>query len=615
MIVTLSVLGLSILLFIRGKIRADLVALCGLVIFMVAGILTPDEALSGFSNPVVIMMIGLFIVGGGVLQTGLADMISKRLVMLAGDSHWKVYLLVMLVTAGIGGFVSNTGTVALMLPIVVSMAVSSGMSPSRLLMPVAFASSMGGMMTLIGTPPNLVISNELVKAGYPELSFFVFSKVGLIIIIVGVAALWFLSKKFLNKTEEKSGNRGRTKSLEDLAREYHLYDNRHVFYIGAHSPLAGQSIKSLDIAEKYRVIVVEIAQRIDRRLMFSKTVQQTLASPDTIFQGGDRLAISGKEEDVRKFAETFNLKHVLNPDRATKIESGFDFENIGIAEVVVLSNSRLVNKTVQDTGFRENYQINVLGIQRNNQYILHNLKDEKILAGDALLVQGGWKNIARLDSHMTGLVIIGQPLAEASKVRLDYKAPIAAIIMLGMVISMVFNLLPVVTAVMLAGILMIFTGCLRNVEAAFQTINWESALLIAAMIPMATALEKTGVSNWVAVNLAETLGGLGPIYLLAGIYLATSTLTLFINNTATAVLFAPIALQIALGMGVSPYPFLFAVTIAASMSFASPFSTAPNALVMSAGRYTFVDYLRVGLPLQLLFFILMTILLPLIFPF
>lgn len=615
MIITLSVLVLSILLFIRGKIRADLVALCGLVILMVTGVLTPDEALSGFSNPVVIMMIGLFIVGGGVLQTGLADMISKRLVLMAGNSHWKMYLLIMLVTAGIGGFVSNTGTVALMLPIVVSMAVSSGMNPSRLLMPVAFASSMGGMMTLIGTPPNLVISNELVKAGYPELNFFVFSKVGIIIIIVGIVALWFLSKKFLNKTKEKSSKHQLTKSLEDLAREYHLYDNRHVFYVSAHSSIAGHSIQDLDLAAKYRVIVVEIAQRIDRRLLFSKTAQQTLASPDTIFQAGDRIAISGKEEDVRKFAETFKLKHVLHPDRAAKIPSGFDFENIGIAEVVVLSNSRLVNKTVQDTGFRENYQINVLGIQRNNQYILQNLKGEKILAGDALLVQGDWNNIARLDSHMTGLVIIGQPLAEASKIRLDYKAPVAAIIMVGMVLSMVFNLLPVVTAVMLAGILMIFTGCLRNVEAAFQTINWESALLIAAMIPMATALEKTGVSNWVAINLAESLGGLGPIYLLAGIYLATSALTLFINNTATAVLFAPIALQIALGIGVSPYPFLFAVTIAASMSFASPFSTAPNALVMSAGRYTFVDYLRVGLPLQLLFFVLMTLLLPLIFPF
>src|SRR5690554_5900917 len=520
MVITLSVLVLSIILFIQGKVRADLVALCGLVVLMVSNVLDPEEALAGFSNPTVIMMVGLFIVGGGVLHTGLADMISRKLVQISGDTPWKVYGMMMLATAGIGGFVSNTGTVALMLPIVVSMALSAKMNPSRLLMPMAFASSMGGMMTLIGTPPNLVISNELVQAGYGELGFFEFSKAGIIVVVVGTVVLWFLSGKFLNRKGERAGPQQASKSLEELAREYHLYENRFVFSVPA-SSLEGRRIRDLDIAARFGVIVLDITKKVDARRLFAKTERQTLASPDTVFELGDRIAVSGPEEHVRAFAEEFGLKYVWNPRAPQSFQTppdagsektaaqtapaapaaparpSIDFEDIGIAEVVVLSNSRLVNKLVRDTGFREGYGINVLGIQRNNHYMLDQLKDEKIHAGDALLVQGEWKNIARLDEQMLGLVVIGQPLLEASKVKLDYKAPLAALIMVGMVMSMVLNLLPAVTAVMLAGILMIFSGCLRNLEAAFQTINWESILLISAMIPMATALEKTGVSGWV----------------------------------------------------------------------------------------------------------------------
>jgi len=618
MLITLLVLGISIILFIRGGIRADLVALCGLIALMVAGILTPDEALSGFSNPVVVMMIGLFIVGGGVLQTGLADSMSKRLIYFAGTSTWKIYLFIMLATAGIGAFVSNTGTVALMMPVVVSLAVSANLNPSRLLMPIAFASSMGGMMTLIGTPPNLIISNELVKAGYAPLGFFTFSKVGIIIVLVGIIALWFLSKKFLNLDPRKDEHTGKFKSTADLVREYHLSEGTYCVSVPRGSGIIGNRLDELNIVQRFNLIVLKIERKSDRKRPFSKNTEHKLASPSLEFEYGDRIYLRGKQSDIQRFIEDFFLKTVVKKDASSAGEpndSSYSFGNIGIAEVVVLSNSRMVNKKVRDTAFRENFGLNILGIQRNNRYLLENLKDEKLHAGDAILIQGDWENISRLDQQMLGLVVIGQPLKEASKVRIDEKAPLAALIMLGMVALMVLDILPAVTAVMLAAIVMVLAGCLRNVEAAFQTINWESVLLIGSMMPMALALEKTGVSDWVAGQLTSGLGDLGPIYLLGGIYLVTSMLTLFINNTATAVLLAPLAIQVSQSMDLSPYPFLFAVTIAASMCFASPFSTPPNALVMSAGRYTFLDYVRVGLPLQLLFFVLMTLLLPRIFPF
>lgn len=269
------------------------------------------------------------------------------------------------------------------------------------------------------------------------------------------------------------------------------------------------------------------------------------------------------------------------------------------------------------SGFRENYSINILGIQRKRDYLLKNLKDEKMHSGDILLVQGSWANIARLGEDQSQWVVLGQPLAEAAKVTLNHKAPVAALIMLGMIVTMMFDFIPVapVTAVIIAALLMVLTGCFRNVEEAYKTINWESIVLIAGMLPMSLALEKTGASEVVSQSLVNGLGVYGPFALLAGIYFTTSLMTMFISNTATAVLLAPIALHSAVQLGLSPYPFLFAVTVAASMCFASPFSTPPNALVMPAGRYTFMDYVKVGLPLQIIMGVVMVFVLPLLFPF
>ncbi len=258
-----------------------------------------------------------------------------------------------------------------------------------------------------------------------------------------------------------------------------------------------------------------------------------------------------------------------------------------------------------------------MGIRRKKEYILRELGRERMHSGDVLLVQGAWQDIARISREDSDWVVLGQPLAEAAKVTLDYKAPIAAAIMVLMVAMMVFDFIPVapVTAVMIAGLLMVLTGCFRNVEAAYKTINWETIVLFAAMLPMSLALEKTGASEYISNSLVSGLGSYGPIVLMAGIYFTTSLMTMFISNTVTAVLMAPIALQSAIQIGVSPVPFLFAVTVAASMCFASPFSTPPNALVMPAGQYTFMDYIKVGLPLQIIMGVVMVFVLPLLFPF
>lgn len=614
---TLSILFLAVVFFISGKLRSDIVALCSLVALILCGIITPDEALAGFSNPVLIMMIGLFVVGGAIFQTGLAKMISSKLMKLAGNSETRLFLLVMIVTSMMGAFVSNTGTVAIMIPIVVSMAMSVKMNPSRLLMPLAFASSMSGMMTLIGTPPNLIINKELIDKGYDGLEFFTFLPVGLICILVGTVILLPLSKRFLSKPAALSGASASSgKSLKTLVKEYGIANNLHRLSVEQGSLVVGKSIGDLNIREQYGLNIIEVRMvEHSQRKFLSKNVVQKAADPDTIMGVGDIVYLSGTMEQVKTFASDYKL--TVMPYDENEERTGLDFYDIGVAEIVLMPSSTVVNKSIKEVEFRTKYNVSVLGICRKNKYILDNIADEKIHSGDVLLVQGTWSNIAGLEQETNEWIVVGRPLEEAAKVTLDYKAPVAAMIMVGMIAVMVFDFIPIepVTAVMIAGLLMVLTGCFRNVEAAYKTINWESVVLIGAMMPMSTALENTGISKELSLLLANNLGGYSPILLLAGIYFTTSLLTMFISNTATAVLMAPIAMQCAQNIGVSPVPLLFAVTLGASLCFASPFSTPPNALVMPAGQYKFSDYVKVGLPLQVILGIVMVLLLPLLFPF
>ena len=614
MIETLVVLFLTMVFFISGKIRSDIVALCALVALIIMDILTPEEALAGFSNTVIVMMIGLFVVGGAIFQTGLAKMISSKLMRLAGNSEKRLFILVMAVTSLMGAFVSNTGTVAIMIPIVVSMAMSVKMNPSRLLMPLAFASSMSGMMTLIGTPPNLVINEELIKNGYEGLGFFTFLPVGLICAVVGTLLLLPLSKKYLSKPGALSGASASSgKSLKTLVKEYGIANSLHRVQVNQGSLAAGKMIGELDIRKNYSLTIIEVRHvEKGQRNILKKTVQQA-ADSDTMLRVDDILYISGAGELVNKFVADYKLELLPESDS----DKALDFYDIGVAEIVLLPSSSVLNKTVREAEFRTKYNVNVLGICRKNKYILQGIGEVSIQGGDVLLVQGTWENIANLEKENNEWIVVGRPLEEAAKVTLDYKAPVAAVIMVAMVAVMVFDFIPVapVTAVMVAGLLMVLTGCFRNVEAAYKTINWESIVLIAAMMPMSTALQKTGISEWISQSLVASLGGFNPTVLLAAIYFTTSFLTMFISNTATAVLMAPMAMSCAQSMGVSPVPMLFAVTLGASLCFASPFSTPPNALVKPAGQYTFSDYIKVGLPLQLILGIVMIFVLPLLFPF
>ena len=638
-------------MFIWGRVRADIVALTALAALLVFGILTPTEALAGFSSPIIIMMIGLFVVGGAIMQTGLAKLTGNKLMALSHGNETITFLLVMLVTSFIGAFVSNTGTVALMMPIIMSLASASGMQSSRFLMPLAFAGSLGGMLTLIGTPPNLVIDEALTDAGFEPLAFFSFFPVGIIVIAIGIIVLMPLSRIFLSKKQNGKGKK-KSKSLDDLVDEYRLLDNLHRYIVPSKRPSAtaekngkrtsaaldengepmdivGKTLKQLSIQKRYGVSILEIRNEKKSRLGLVKDINQNMAKSSSVISEGDTIYVMGSEEQQKRFAKDYSLRKMKD----VKI----DFYDLGLTEIVVMPTSNFVGLRIGEANLRKRFGINVLGIKRggidglsikrgnekdgnsshSEEYITENLIERKLRVGDVLLVQGEWTNLSHLTADTTNWVVLGQPEKTADKVLLDYKAPVAALIMLLMIAMMVFDFIPVapVTAVIVAGLLTVFAGCFRNVEAAYKTINWESIVLIAAMMPMSTALEKTGASALVSQTLVDSLGSMGPTALLAGIYFTTSLMTMFISNTATAVLMAPIALVAAQQVGVSPYAFLFAVTLGASMCFASPYSTPPNALVMKAGGYTFMDYVKVGLPLQIIIGVVMTFVLPLLFPY
>ena len=591
-----------------GRIRSDVIALCSMLALVLTGIITPEEGLAGFSNSVVIMIAGLFIVGGAITQTGLARLIGNKVLSLAGESEVRLFYLVIIVTILLGLFVSNTGTVAILMPIVVTIASQSGVDARRLLMPMAFACSISGMMTLIGTPPTLIVHNSLIESGHEGLHFFTTLPVGLVILLICGTLLRPLSKLLARSGETATDTKRMRKSPEQLSRQYNLLEDLYRLRIEEGSFLRKKTLAELDLTGRFHCSVIGVkGVHLGARAM--------VPTAETMLHRGFVLHVSGAYEDVQRLAEEACLTFLDDEQEGQRTFSGqLSFSEYGLAEVVVKHGSRLVGRHISDTGLRQTYGISVVGLQRNRSYITHRLSRATLQEGDMLLVQGTWEDIERLGGQEADLILLGEPATEASKAIISERGPVAAVIIFLMILAMILDWLPPVMAVLIADILLILTRCFRSVKDAIGTISWESVILFAAMIPLATAMDNTGLSAMISGGIVSGLGTYGPYAVLAGIMLGTQVLTMFISNTATAVLFAPIALQAASALGVSPIPFMIGVSVAASMCFMSPFSTPPNAMVMSVGKYSFMDYVRVGLPLQVVVIAAMVWLLPLFYP-
>ena len=601
------------MLFMTNRLRGDLVALMALLAFVILGILTPAEALAGFSNSVVIMIAGLFVIGAGILRTGLASMAGNLLLKWSGDSELKLFILLLVIVASVGAFMSNTGTVALMLPIVVSIAMSINVSPSKFLMPLSYIASMSGLMTLIASPPNLIVSQILVDNGYEKLGFFTITPIGIIATITVIVYLVVVRNTLLpNEQNCTQSDVNYQLSPKKLAKDYAISDKLFRVVISADSPIIGKALADLKLPATYHIYVMKIQRRASEGINLLSMTYQEMAGPTSVIHENDVLYVQGIAPNVEDFVMKNGLQLEMLRDHDMK---ELISKKIGVAEVLLTPTSKLIGEKISKINFREKYNLNILGINRKGAYVLQNMAQQKLRFGDAILVQGTWEDIDLLSRETQDVVVVGQPHEHAGLAAANGKAWIAGVIMLLVVGLMIFEVFDAVISVLIGAVLMVITGCLRNMDDAYRKMNFESIVLVAAMLPMATALEKTGGMTVLSNAIVDVLGDFGPYGVLMGVYALTVVFGQFISNTATAVLFAPIAMTAAITMDANPYTFMIAVAAASGMAFATPIASPTNSLVMTAGSYKFIDFMKVGIPLQIIMFVVMMIVVPLLFPF
>jgi di/tricarboxylate transporter len=616
--IALGILVVAIILFVSEWLRVDVVAMGVMVALTLTGLLSAQESISGFSNPAVLTIASLFIVGGAVLQTGLAGMIGERILLVAGSDPARLTVFVMGSVALLSGFMSDTGTVAVLLPAIISLALGARMSTSKLLIPLSYGSLLGGAATLIGTPPNIIVSDLLREQGLRPFQFFDYTPLGLCLFAAGVAFMLLVGRHMLPDYQPKQDVQ-RVETPEELMAIYRLPDNLFRLRVRRGSDLIDQTVAASRMRQDFGVTVLDIrrpqparpvAKIGERRLILESNGYESVApTPNTVFEQDDILIVQGSPNDIAHAAASLNLG--VQPAQAED-DNALISNEAGIAEVLLPPRSSLVGKTLVETRFGTLYRLTVLGIQRPGTEGELDLKTTELRFGDTLLVQGPWRNILALKNQPRDFVVMGQP-EELIGAPARGKAPLAMLVLAGMLALMITEVVPLVAASMLAALVMILTGCL-TIDEAYEAVDWKSIVLVAGMLPMSIALERVGLVNLVAQGLTESLGNLGPAVLLGGLFLLTSFFTQLLSNTATTVLIAPIALASAQQLGVQPYAFMMAVAVAASMAFATPVASPVNTLVMGAGHYRFSDYIKVGVPMILITLIVSLLVLPLLFP-
>ncbi|HHP2567044.1 TPA: SLC13 family permease [Klebsiella pneumoniae] len=602
----LSLLAIAIVLFATGKVRMDAIALMVIVAFVLSGTLTLNEAFSGFSDPNVILIAALFIIGDGLVRTGVATKMGAWLVSVAGNSETKMLIYLMLTVAGLGAFMSSTGVVAIFIPVVLSVSARMNTSPSRLMMPLSFAGLISGMMTLVATPPNLVVNSELLREGLHGFSFFSVTPIGLVVLILGI--VYMLAVRFMLKTDNGDSARdGRKRStFRDLIREYHLTGRARRLAIRPGSPMIGQRLDDLKLRERYcaNVIGVERWRRFRRVIVNVNGVSE--------FRARDVLLIdmSASDVDLRQFCgeqmlEPMVLRGEYFADQAL---------DVGMAEVALIPDSEMIGKTVREIAFRTRFGLNIVGMKRDGKAMDGSVVDEPLQLGDILLVVGNWRQIALLAKRGRDFVVLNMPVEVDDASPAHSQAPHAIFCLVLMVALMLTDEIPNPIAAIIACLLMGKFRCI-NAESAYKAIHWPSIILIVGMMPFALALQKTGGVDLVVKGLMDVAGGEGPYLMLGCLFMMCAAIGLFISNTATAVLMAPIALAAAKSMGVSPYPFAMVVAMAASAAFMTPVSSPVNTLVLGPGKYSFSDFVKIGVPFTILVMVVCVLLIPVLFPF
>lgn len=601
-----SLLLITILLFISGKLRMDVIALLVIIVFVLSGTLTLQEATLGFSDPNIILIAALFVIGEGLVRTGVALNMGEWLIRMAGSSETKMLVLLMVTVAGLGAFMSSTGVVAIFIPVVLSVAAKMGSSPGRLMMPLSFAGLISGMMTLVATPPNLVVNSELLREGLKGFSFFDVTPVGIVALILGigymlVARFWLVTPK-----SGQGSKQPRRRTYRDLIRDYKLSGRARRLGLRPGSPLIGKRLDDLQLRERFGINVVGLERwRKFRRVMVPVTGTTEFRARDVLL-----IDMSAAGVDLREFCS----EHLLEPMILRGEYFSDRAQDVGMAEAVIIPDSELPGKTLREIAFRTRYDTSVVGIRRRGEVLEGMLTHHPLEMGDTLLVIGDWKKIRAMQQQKRELILLNLPAEVDDVAPATSQAPHAIFCLALMVAMMLTNAIPNPVAALIACLLMGKFRCI-DMESAYRSIHWPGLILIVGMMPFALALQKTGGVALIVSGLMDVAGGKTPHVMLLCLFILCATIGLFISNTATAVLMAPIGIAAAQQMGLSPYPFTMIVAIAASAAFMTPVSSPVNTLVLGPGGYRFSDFVKIGVPFTLIIMVVSVLLVPVLFPF
>lgn len=589
-VIVLGILGAAIALFGLGRPRADIVAVLVVLALTLSGVLAPQEALAGFGNPVVVLIAAVSIVAEGLVETGVAYRLGETVMTIGGSNEARLITLVMVLAAGVGAFMSSSAIVAMFIPVVIAITNNTGLNPKRMLLPLAVAALISGMMTLIASSTNLVVDEVLRERGIAPLSFFSWTPFGIAVLAVSVVFILMFGRGLLSRrlTGEESG--APQSSAMDLLQSYGLADKWYRLQIGRGSALIDRTVARTRLPDRYGVVLVGIEKHQHAKPIYLP------ASPGVVFEPNDAIFVVGAEPQASRLIASEDLAVLPALTEQHRREA---LHQVGVAEIMLTPESHMIGSTLRDLDFRSRHGVNVLSIRHRGQPLTVNLDDQELDYGDTLLVSGEWAAIRRLRDDRQNFVVLTLPKEYGELIPAPRQAPVAVAILVAMILLMALRVVPNTAAALLAALALLATKCVR-LDAIYRNVNWKTVVVVAGTLPLGTALAKTGATELMVRELGAALGPLGPVAMLALLFLVTAGVGMFISNTATAVLMAPVAIDTAQLLHRSPHAFAMVVAIASCAGYPTPVSSAVNMLVMEPGGYRFGDYFKLGMPLLFL---------------
>jgi di/tricarboxylate transporter len=591
----------AIVMFAINTPRMDAVALIMLTVLPLTGVITMGEALMGFSDANIVLIAALFVIGNGLVRTGVARQLGDWLTRTAGQSENRLVALLMSVVCVLGSTMSSTAVTAIFIPVVARISQQTRAAVSQLMMPLSAAALISGMMTLVATAPNLVVNSELVRSGEAGFHFFSFTPFGIPILLLCIVYMLFARRWLPNSADPEGAKEMERASLTSWVEQYRLAEREHRVRVESGSSLIGIPLEEIGLHEKAKAHIVAIQRD---RLLLQPTAKTSLQVGDILL-----LDLYSRHANADSFCQEYGVRELPLSGAYFTDQS----QDIGMAEFVVPGDSELVGQTVSKARLRDRTGLTVIGLRRGRTAIAEDLQNEELQLGDTLLMIGPWKAIQNVQSGSLDLIGLNLPAEYDEVLPAPDKVPQALFCLGLVVVLMVSGIVPNVQAALIGCLLMGALGCV-NLESAYHSIDWKTLILIVGMLPFSTALQRTGGVEIASDALMTLTGAMGTHGLLATIFLVTAVLGMFISNTATAVLMAPVAIAVASEMEASPYPFAMIVALAASTAFMTPVSSPVNTLVVTPGGYSFGDFIRVGVPFSLIVLVVSVVMVPLLLP-